>query len=133
MRRALPDLVEVVPIGWEEIPEWRRGVGDFDIAVALGVFDYVPNPDVLMRTMAEAASHVVASFPAPGPRTSLRNVRYGWRGVSVFGYSPPRIRQLCTECGLRVAELRPLGHVGYLLFAERLPTPPSSQSTTRSS
>ncbi len=120
-----PGLVDVVPTGWEEIPDWSGDVAEFDLAVALGVFDYVPNADALMRNMAGAATHVVASFPAPGMRTSLRNVRYGWRGVSVYGYSEAAVRRLCVESSLEVVELRPLGRAGFVLCAARvgLPSP----------
>ncbi len=45
--------------GWEEIDE----VDAYDVAVALGVFDYVERPAELLRRMVRAATHVVGSFP----------------------------------------------------------------------
>src|SRR6187399_2203227 len=35
-------LADVTKIGWEQLAEWHTGE-PFDVAIALGVFDYVPN------------------------------------------------------------------------------------------
>ncbi len=110
-----PDLVTVHERGWEAIDEQDA----YDVAVALGVFDYVDEPAALLRLMGRAAPHVVGSFPAPGLRLELRRVRYGARGVHVHGYRPADLARLAADSGLRAAEIRPLGRAGYLAHFER--------------
>jgi SAM-dependent methyltransferase len=112
----LPDgMVEVQQRGWEDLLE----IETYDMAVALGVFDYVDAPAELLRRMGRAASHAVGSFPAPGLRTTLRKVRYARGGVSVQGYRPRDIVRIGAEAGMRVVTRRPLGRAGYAVRFSR--------------
>jgi len=111
------DLVVVQARGWETVDERDA----YDVAVALGVFDYVDEPADLLGRMGAAARHVVGSFPAPGLRTQLRRVRYGARGVHVHGYRPDDIARLAAASGMAVEKLTPLGHAGYLAHFVRAP------------
>ena len=86
---AHPGMVDVEQRGWEDIDE----VDAYDAAVALGVFDYVGEPEKLLARMGRAAPNAIASFPYPGLRTNLRKVRYGMRGVGVHGYPSTRLRR----------------------------------------
>lgn len=110
-----PELLKVEERGWEEIEETDA----YDLAVALGVFDYVDEPAELLRRMGRAAPHVVGSFPSPGPRLRLRQLRYGARGVHVHGYGAADIASLGRAAGLEVAELRRLGRAGHLAHLMR--------------
>jgi SAM-dependent methyltransferase len=110
-----PGLVTVQDRGWESIDERDA----YDVALALGVFDYVDDPAALLARMGRAAPHVVASFPAPGLRLRLRQVRYGARGVHVHGYRPDDLVRLATESGMVAGELKPLGRAGYLAHFAR--------------
>lgn len=112
---ACDGLVEIVRGGWEDLRSWDPN-DRFDVAVALGIFDYVPNPEELLATMAAVAEHTIASFPRPGLRTSLRRLRYGARGVSVYGYSRARVEMLAGLTGMETIQLAPLGRAGYILF-----------------
>ena len=112
---AFPELVEVERCGWEDIDE----VDAYDLAVALGVFDYVDRPGDVLATMGRAAFNVVASFPSPGLRLNLRKVRYGARGVGVHGYTASDFRPLAIGAGLEVAHLEPLGRAGYVVHFRR--------------
>lgn len=103
------DLVQVEQRGWEQLDEEDA----YDVAVALGVYDYVDDAGELLRRMSRAAPNVVASVPTPGLRTDLRRLRYGARGVHVHGYSADDIDSLAGRFGLEVAERRPLGRAGY--------------------
>jgi SAM-dependent methyltransferase len=103
------DLVEVRQAGWEDIEEEDR----YDVAVALGVFDYVDDPAELLRRMGGAAPHAFGSFPSPGLRLELRRVRYGMRGVSVHPYPRERFPELAAAAGLEVDAISPLGHAGH--------------------
>src|SRR5262245_25361253 len=113
---ACNGLVDVVPIGWEQLASWHTGE-PFDVAVALGVFDYVPDGGALLTTLAKVARYAVASFPRPGLRTNLRKARYGARGVPVHGRSRDDITALARAGGMEVVELAPLGRAGYILLA----------------
>jgi SAM-dependent methyltransferase len=110
-----PGSVRVEARGWESIEEQDA----YDAGAALGVFDYVDDAADLLRRMGRAAPHVVASFPAPGLRLRLRQVRYGARGVHVHGYRPADLARLASAAQLEVAELRPLGRAGYLAHFAR--------------
>jgi len=112
---ACNGLVEIVRGGWEDLRSWDPN-DRFDVAVALGIFDYVPNPEELLATMATVAEHTIASFPRPGLRTSLRRLRYGARGVSVYGYSRARVEMLAGLTGMEMTQLAPLGRAGYILL-----------------
>ena len=110
-------LVSVEQKGWEQIDS----VDAFDAAVALGVFDYVPNPAELLARMGRAAPHVIGSFPAPGLRVVLRKVRYGAHGVGVYPYTAARISELAAGSDMFVDRLVPLGRAGHLALLSRRP------------
>lgn len=113
--RAHPDLVTVRQEGWEALAETDA----YDAAVALGVFDYVDEPVELLRRMAAAAPQVIGSFPAPGLRLRLRQVRYGRRGVHVHGYRAEDLEGMARQAGTQVAERVPLGRAGHLVRFSR--------------
>jgi len=113
--KAFPDLLTVQQRGWEDLDE----VDTYDVAVALGVFDYVADPAELLKRMGTAADQAIASFPSPGLRTDLRRVRYGMRGVAVHGYPVDGYEGLAGKAGMVVAEKRPLGKAGFLVRFER--------------
>jgi SAM-dependent methyltransferase len=108
-------MVEIQQRGWEDLLE----IDTYDLAVALGVFDYVDAPGELLRRMGRAASHAVGSFPAPGIRTDLRKVRYARGGVRVHGYRPQDIVRIAAEAGMRVAARRALDRAGYAVRFSR--------------
>jgi SAM-dependent methyltransferase len=110
-----PTLIEVQQRGWETLSE----VDDYDVAIALGVFDYVSEPAELLGRMGRAAGHVIGSFPSPGLRLILRKVRYGARGVGVHGYTGNGFDRLAKAAGLEVVELTPLGRAGYVAHFRR--------------
>jgi glycosyltransferase involved in cell wall biosynthesis len=110
-----PGLVEVEQRGWEQLTE----VDTYDVAVALGVFDYIAEPAELLGRMGRAAGHVVASFPSPGLRLSLRKLRYGAHGVGVHGYAALGFGRLASDSGMEVVDVVPLGRAGYFVHFRR--------------
>ncbi|HEX3979761.1 MAG TPA: methyltransferase domain-containing protein, partial [Acidimicrobiales bacterium] len=112
---SYPGLVDVDQRRWEELTE----VDAFDLAVTLGVLDYVAQPARLLESMGRAAPHVVGSFPAPGFRLNLRKRRYGAQGVTVHGYRATEFAPLAAEAGLQVVECLPLGRVGNVVHFRR--------------
>ncbi len=112
-----PGRIEVQRRGWEQLDE----VDAYDVAIALGVFDYVSDPVDLLGRMGRAAGHVVASFPSPGMRTDLRKLRYGVRGVGVHGYPVDGYERLAGQAGLTVVDKVPLGKAGFVVHFARPP------------
>jgi SAM-dependent methyltransferase len=123
---SYPGLVEVEQRGWEQIDE----IDAYDVAIALGVFDYVDQPADLLGRMGRAAGHVIGSFPSPGVRTNLRKARYGRRGVGVYGYPPDGYEALAGRAGLVVAEKVPLGRAGFVVRFSRGPAPSGPAAST---
>jgi ubiquinone/menaquinone biosynthesis C-methylase UbiE len=93
----------------------------FDVAVALGVFDYVADPVPVLKRMAELANEkVVASFPGVSAvRSLLRKIRYALRGCPVYFYTGTKLRQICHEAGLGNFRIEKLASSGYMLVAKK--------------
>lgn len=91
----------------------------FDVAVALGVFDYIRDPRDLLRRMAQLADEkVIASFPGWSPvRAPLRKLRYWIRRCPVHFWSRRRLAQMAAEAGLRDCQFIRMGGAGWLLVA----------------
>jgi SAM-dependent methyltransferase len=90
----------------------------FDFVVALGVFDYVREPQALLRRMIGLADQkVIASFPGWSPvRAPQRKLRYWLRNCPVYFSTRRRMHQICTDVGLESPELVPVsGHAGWVL------------------
>jgi SAM-dependent methyltransferase len=98
--------------------------GGFDVVLALGVFDYLPNPEAFAERMFEHCAPggaAVASFPAwsmiKGP---IRKVRYEWIGdCPIFNYTRQGIEQLFHQAGFAHVELVAPGRSGFLARARR--------------
>ena len=112
---SYPGLVDVDQRRWEDLTE----ADSYDLAVALGVLDYVAEPVRFLERMGRAAPHVVGSFPAPGFRLNLRKRRYGAQGVTVHGYPATDFPSLAADAGLQVVECLPLGRVGNVVHFRR--------------
>jgi 2-polyprenyl-3-methyl-5-hydroxy-6-metoxy-1,4-benzoquinol methylase len=95
----------------------------FDVSIAMGVFDYLPDPLTFLRKMAAATTgKVIASFPGHSPvRERLRRLRYrvGRKG-DVYFYSEADVRRLATEAGFARFSLVPVrsSGTGFVLVGE---------------
>lgn len=94
----------------------------FDIVVANGFFDYVADPEpVLKRMVALSRGWVIASFPGKSPlRNLLRKVRYGMQGCDVYFYDAGQIEKVARAAGLTNFELRFMPHsgTGFMLIGQ---------------
>jgi SAM-dependent methyltransferase len=98
--------------------------GSFDVVLALGVFDYLPDADRFARKMFEMCDpggSLVGSFPAWSPiKGPARKVRYEWIGdCPIFNYSRPRLEALLTGAGFARVEILAPGRSGFLVRAHR--------------
>lgn len=98
--------------------------GCFDVILAVGLFDYIPNPEAFAGRMFEHAAPggcVVGSFPAwsllKGP---VRKVRYEWIGdCPIFNYDRGGLTELFQSAGFGRVELQAPGRSGFLARAYR--------------
>lgn len=98
--------------------------GPFDVILALGLFDYLPDPDRFSHRMFElcaAGGCVVGSFPAwsliKGP---IRKVRYEWIGdCPIFNYTRRELELLFGAAGFSRLEVMSPGRSGFLARAWR--------------
>ncbi|MBD3219104.1 MAG: methyltransferase domain-containing protein [candidate division Zixibacteria bacterium] len=79
----------------------------FDISVAMGVYDYVANPEAFLRKMKDISNTcMLASFPSISVwRTPIRKVRYAWKRCPVYFYNRGRIEILAEKVGFKNIEI----------------------------
>ena len=96
--------------------------GRFDVVLALGFFDYIPNADDFTRRMYElCAGEVVASFPKwswlKGP---VRKVRYEMiNDCPIFNYTEQGLRSMFGSSGFTRVDVVAATRSGYLVRAFR--------------
>ncbi len=83
----------------------------FDVTLAMGVFDYLPEPLSFLKKMARVTKgKALASFPAPsGLRGNARRLRYLLTGRGdVYYYSSDRVRELADQAGFARYRIVPI-------------------------
>jgi SAM-dependent methyltransferase len=98
--------------------------GPFDVVLAVGLFDYLPEPHQFSRRMFDLTAPggcVVGSFPTwsllKGP---VRKVRYEWIGnCPIFNYSRRELELMFGASGFDRVEIASPGRSGYLVRAYR--------------
>jgi SAM-dependent methyltransferase len=96
----------------------------FDVVLALGLYDYLPDPGRFARRMFELCAPggcMVGSFPSwslvKGP---LRKLRYEWIGdCPIFNYRDDQLELMLGTAGFDRIEILSPGHSGYLARAHR--------------
>src|SRR5262245_26179694 len=98
--------------------------GGFDVILALGLFDYIREPEPFTRRMLELCSGTtIASFPGwtwfKGP---IRKVRYEWiNDCPIFNYAPPQLERLFRDTGFPRVEVEEFVRGGFLTRASTRP------------
>jgi SAM-dependent methyltransferase len=98
--------------------------GPFDVVLALGLFDYLPEPHRFSRRMFELCADggcLVGSFPTSslikGP---IRKLRYEWIGnCPIFNYSRRELELMLGASGFERVEIASPGRGGFLVRAYR--------------
>jgi SAM-dependent methyltransferase len=98
--------------------------GQFDVILALGLFDYLPDANRFSQRMYELTAPggcVVGSFPSwswlKGP---VRKVRYEWiANCPIFNYSRRELELMFGASGFDRVEVVSPGRSGYLVRAYR--------------
>jgi SAM-dependent methyltransferase len=94
--------------------------GPFEVVLALGLFDYLPEPEPFAARMRELCSgSLVASFPrwswVKGP---VRKLRYEViDNCPIFDYSPSRVTELLDGAGFEGVYLTGVGRSAVLAHA----------------
>lgn len=75
----------------------------YDLTVAMGVFDYVAEPEKFLGKMKALSSRAaLVSFPAVNPiRTPIRKFRYFFKRCPVYFYTRKKIELLAEACGFK--------------------------------
>ena len=116
------DRVQLIEGDFHETPL----EGQFDVILALGLFDYLAEPQRTITRVAERCTPdgcVVGSFPAwswlKGP---IRKFRYEWIGdCPIFDYTPGQVEAMFAAAGLPHVEIPAGGRSGFLARAARRP------------
>jgi SAM-dependent methyltransferase len=98
--------------------------GSFEVILAVGLFDYLPEPHHFVRRMFDLTAPggcVVGSFPTwsliKGP---VRKVRYEWIGnCPIFNYSRRELELMFGASGFDRVDVQSPGRSGYLVRAYR--------------
>jgi 2-polyprenyl-3-methyl-5-hydroxy-6-metoxy-1,4-benzoquinol methylase len=103
----------------------------FDVALAIGFFDYLREPLPMLRHIAKLTTGtIVASFPARWSfRAPARKLWRYWQGCHVEYYSRGDIERLCVDAGCRPRTIVRHGPI-YMLVAESPATIRSEGTTT---
>ena len=98
--------------------------GSFEVVLALGLFDYVPDAASLTARMFELCAPggcLVGSFPAWSPiKGPVRKVRYEWIGdCPIFNYDREGLDEMLRGAGFARVEIQAPGRSGFLVRAYR--------------
>jgi 2-polyprenyl-3-methyl-5-hydroxy-6-metoxy-1,4-benzoquinol methylase len=96
--RGLSDRCEFIAGDFMKLDLGRT----YDMAIAVGVFDYVADYEAFWQKMiALSTGVIVASFPGHSPvREPVRKLRYRRKGFPVYFYSRDQLESLANSSGL---------------------------------
>jgi len=104
----------------------------FDISIAMGVFDYVPDQVTFLRKMvALTTGKVIVAFPSHSLlREPARRLRYKLAGKGdIYLYSQDDVERIAGEAGLREKEIIHIPSSGGVFVLVGKPTTDASNGT----
>ncbi len=95
----------------------RRLDDQFDITLAIGLFDYVADCLPFLRKMRRVSRHkVVATFPRKWSwRAPLRKVRLALRRCPVFFFTRPEVERLMADAGFARFTIERIGKIYFVV------------------
>jgi len=89
----------------------------FRIALAIGFFDYTPDPEKYLRKIGGLTEEkLIATFPRLLTwRAPLRLVRLALRGCPVYFYGRGRVERLMRKSGWRIVRVKRLGKLHFVV------------------
>ena len=85
----------------------------FHVSLAIGVMDYVSDPESLISRMIEISTEkLIMSFPSKSTyRMAIRKIRYSLRGCPLYFYDNKDIEAILTKCGVKDYKIKKLGGI----------------------
>jgi len=85
----------------------------FDVTLAIGLFDYVAEPLPFLRKMRQVTRRkVVATFPLKWTwRAPVRKVRLALRGCPVYFFTKPQVERLMADAGFENSAVERIGKI----------------------
>lgn len=89
----------------------------FDVTLAIGLFDYVADCVPFLRKMRRLSrTKVVATFPRRWTwRAPIRRLRLARRGCPVFFFTRPQVRQLMADAGFARCTVERIGKIYFVV------------------
>jgi len=88
-----------------------------DIAFALGLFDYIEEPKIILKKAHQSSNYLVASWPAPNFRNFLRKFRYS---CPIYTYSKTDIIDLFNQIDINSIDfISAGGFSGYITISKK--------------
>jgi len=101
--------------------EWSLGVShEYDMILAIGLFDLVPDAGVYLASFHQVAKGVVMTFPADYALSFLAQISYRHHGVQGYFYTRKQIEELLRAAGFEVLHFSKLFPSTYLVHAGRV-------------
>ena len=90
----------------------------FDAIMAIGLFDYIRQPDVFLTKMNAVAERVVvATYPRFWTwRAPVRWIRLHLQGCPVYFFTKSQIRKSYEAAGMRIERLESVGKIFFVVF-----------------
>lgn len=101
--------------------EWAEGIKDaYDLALAIGVMDYVDDAPVYLASFKHVAREVIVTFPAKSMFSFIADFSYRQRGIRGYSYKKEQIEKLLRAAGLEVVHFTKIFPSTYWVHARRV-------------
>ena len=115
------DLQDRVATVCADYLEWSEGVvHEYDVLLAIGLFDYVPDPSAYLASFRKVAKGAIMTFPADYALSFLAEISYRHHGIQGYFYTGKQIEELLHAAGFEVLHFSKLFPSTYLVHAGRL-------------
>jgi len=92
-KKNVIDKVELIQCDLLDIDKYPTA----DIAIALGLFDYISNPELVIRQTHASCKYMVSSWVRPSPRNFARRFRYS---CDIFTHTENDVRKFFYNSGI---------------------------------